>query len=215
MRGARGKVAMITLTIDPNGLVLGTGPDALTRVSVRRASASWHRLAVRLRREFGPLDYYKGLELTKAGVAHLHVIVRVESVADFWRLRALVRRSAERSGFGRVVHSDLARSSAAVTRYVTKADGGGAREASHVAAYATKGVDGRFPRYARRGTWSRKWVTWAPATAIAGFRWQLANAAREFVVDGLIASDFVMADPALFRITSAGGSPAKGGPWVS
>jgi hypothetical protein len=195
---------MVTLTVDLNTAPpAGLGPDAVTRGSTRHAAASWNRLRIILAREFGPLPYYKGLELTKAGVAHLHVIARVETVADFWRLRAIVRRSVVRAGFGRVVQSDLARSSEAVARYVTKADGGGRREASRVAAYVTKGIDGRFPRWTRRASWSQDWSEWTRATPISGFRWQIAHAARSFVVDGLVASDFVVVQPERFRIRAA------------
>lgn len=195
---------MVTLTIDPASVVpIGTGPDQLTRGSVRQAAQSWHRLSIILGREFGRLHYYRGLELTKAGTAHLHVIVRVDSVSDFWRLRSLVRRNVVRAGFGRVVQSDLARSSEAVVRYVTKADGGQSA-GSRVAAYVTKGIDGRFPRWTRRASWSREWSDWTPATPIAGFRWRVAQAARSFVVDGLVASDFVLVDPARYRIRAAG-----------
>jgi hypothetical protein len=197
---------MVTLTLDPKepryaarlADYARAGGSGTSAPSVVHARESWNRLRLSLSREFGALAYFKGMELTKAGTAHLHVLVRVSSVSDFWRLRALTPGLAVRAGFGKVVQSDLARRSGDVARYVTKADGG---RGMNVAAYATKGIDGRFPRYARRASWAKEWAPgWVRPTPLAGFSWRVAPLSVSRAVAALIASDFVIAEPFRFRV---------------
>jgi hypothetical protein len=191
---------MVTLTL-PAGRY--AGPSAPRR-SIRDAGASWNRLRLTLRRSFGELPYFKGLELTRAGVAHLHVIVRVDTLADYWRLRTIVRREARGSGFGIVSQVDLARRQGDVARYVTKAEG------ANAAAYATKGIDGRVPKWTRRASWSRDWSAWVKPTPIAGFTW----AVRPVDPDGLrelyLSSDFVIADTDRYRVPARGPDGQEG-----
>jgi len=189
--GASGqRCAMVTLTVDPRDPRLvqhvatvwaaGAGAAIPAGISAERLRASgsidyvrkvaWKRFRTYFGREFGAAPWFRGLELTRAGVAHIHWVVRVESVQDFARLRALVRGSevgrserhravagwqqpgaglAERAGFGIVSDVQLARSSGDVARYVTKATASAGIEAVSVsemrpgvavAAYVTKGV---------------------------------------------------------------------------
>lgn len=155
------RVALITLTVDPEDptlqQVLGYYQDAggggihgvfpaATIDYVR--SIAWRRFRTYLAREYGRVPWLRGIELTRAGIAHVHVVVPLDSLADFWRLRLLIRgdedgrvlrrgtwrkglgwdrgvRSsyglAERAGFGIVSDVQLARSNGDVVAYVSKA----------------------------------------------------------------------------------------------
>lgn len=220
--GAR--VALLTLTIDPSD---GRFADPVNRAgkarpldprapnayvaseSVRYASWAFNRFRTYLVREYGAVPYFRGVELQKSGMAHLHVLLRLPAgsgaPAAFLGLRAKVRgpewdRSAGlavRAGFGKVVDMQLARSGGDVARYVTKAS-------SEVAGYVTKGLAGGMPRYTRRSSWSRsEAAAWAPGwvkpAPISGFTWRLAKASVGTVSDALWRSEFVVVDPAFVR----------------
>lgn len=224
----KGRVVLVTLTIDPNDLrfldpanrrgkarpptadLLNDPRRRVIEESLRYQSWAWNRLRTALSRTvaFKGAAYFRGVELQRSGMAHLHVIVRVADLASFWSLRAALRGTdgtdglAVRAGFGRVSDVQLARSRGDVARYVTK----------DVAAYATKGTDAVMPRYTRRtgyslGTGSRiaAWAPdWARPTRIAGFTWRLAAAGADTVTRALVASDFVIGDPERFRVRSGG-----------
>lgn len=203
-QGATGRVAMVTLTL-PAGRY--SGPSAPFR-SIRDAAAAWNRLRTTLRDRGLALPYFKGLELTKAGVAHLHVIVRVDSLAAYWRLRTLVRANAAGAGFGFVSQVDIARRPGDVARYVTKTEGQGSGRA---AAYATKGVVSRLPRYTRRASWSKDWSAWVRPTPIAGFSWSVQMADAAGLRELYKGSEFTVLGPDALRVASAGRGPAEGG----
>jgi len=245
--GASGqKVAMLTLTIDrtdprygdpknragksrPRSSVMLANPRAaVVEESTRYASWAWNRFRTYLVREYGPLPYFRGLELQQSGVAHLHVLVRVKDATAFMALQHFIRTSGlvERAGFGPVVDFQLARSGGDVARYVTKADGGGgvrhvstevvkgaARPGHHASAYVTKLPDA-LPRYTRRTAWSlpNGQAPWAPGwvrpTPIAGFTWRVSNASESTIRTALELSDFHVADPGAYRVV-AGTRPAE------
>lgn len=213
-------VRFVTLTIDPKdprwlasyaaaggssgvrearGRLL-TGTDATAQASIRYAAASWNRLRLSLVREFGGerVHYYRAVELHKSGMAHLHLLVRVDSLGAWFVHYGRFRQLAVAAGFGPVLDVQAVKSRGDAARYVSKA----------TAAYVTKdpetGEVGQWlPRYTRRGAVSAQWCEWAPPTRLAGFAWQRASAGPETVLRALIASDFVMVDPARSRITSA------------
>jgi hypothetical protein len=248
--GQAGRIALVTLTIDeddfryldpanrsgkarPWTADLLTDPRATTiEESLRYQAWAWNRLRTLLSRRvfFRGSAYFRGVELTARGVAHVHVVFRVPDLAAFEALRAALRGDASvrmgvrtgalsvddrraglaiRAGFGPIVDVQLARSAEDVGRYVTK----------DVAAYATKGTTARMPRYTRRTAYSlgtgRRMSAWAPGwakpTRIAGFEWRLAKASPAVVSEALIASDFVIGDSSDWRIgsVSAGALPAE------
>jgi hypothetical protein len=153
--------------------------------SLRYQSWAWNRLRTNLsrRKRLGRLTYYRGVELTKRGVAHVHVLVGVEDVAAFAGLRAALRGDervrtgvrdgtvrendrrvglAIRAGFGTVVDVQLARSKGDVARYVAKMEDAGLALAPETvgaiskdaSAYVVKGTTGTMPRYTRRTAYS-------------------------------------------------------------
>lgn len=227
--GSGERFVMVTLTIDLNDPRLaasiarvgrGLGSSwADTKGSIKHAAASWNRLRgtlVRGRRRrgapflpFGRIRYYRGLELTGRGIAHLHVLIRVNSLAEYWRLRTvLAAGEAERAGFGRIEQVDLARSRADVARYVTKAVNPTADDAEgrELGAYVTKGAIAPMPRYTRRFSWSvrdAEWAPWTPATPIAGYSWRVGQLSVDRAVEALIASDFVIVDAGRSRVRSS------------
>jgi hypothetical protein len=184
---------------------------------------AWNRLTANLRnrkfiKESGGLAYLRGVELQRSGMAHVHVLIRVASRADFMKLRAALRgdeakRSrlartdpehrdaglAIRAGFGKVVDVQLARSRMDVARYVTKMqDAGGASDA---AAYVTKGTSAPMPRYTRRTSYGRAWAPgWVKPTPLAGFTWRLAAASIETVTTALRLSGVELIDPGSLRV---------------
>jgi hypothetical protein len=240
MGASSGKVAMVTLTIDPQdgrfhdpanrtgrdrprtSALVGNDQAYVIEQSLRYQSWAWNRLRTSLSRRgkvIGSMAYFRGVELHKSGMAHVHVLVRVESVTAFMLLRSALRGDeskrttvpvndrraglAIRAGFGRVVDVQLARNRGDVARYVTK----------DVAAYVTKGVTAAMPRYTRRSAYSRAWAPgWVKPTPIAGFDWRLASCSADVAQRALIRSDFVIGDPERFRVvsapTGAGGLPA-------
>lgn len=244
--GATGKLAMVTLTIDPSDprwlaaldarpvrlgrskvraprLTVDRDPDRAYRaeLSSRYAAWAWNRLRTYLAREvierddrgravqrYGHRAYFRGLELQRSGMAHLHVLFRVRDTADFLALRSLLRGPeddraaglAVRAGFGLVVDAQLARSRGDVARYVSK--GTGVSEAGGDAvAYATKGERQMVPKYARQASWAQSWAPgWVKPTPVAGFSWRVADAHPDVVTPALVASGFVIDDPARFRV---------------
>lgn len=237
--GASGaKVMLLTLTIDPSdprladprnragksrprsSALLSTPQADTIEASVRYASWAWNRMRANLSNRHGAVPYFRGLELQKSGIAHLHVLIRVRDAAEFMKLRALIRGPesdrgrglAVMAGFGKVVDAQLARSGGDVARYVTKMRDAGAGDA---AAYATKGIGAALPRYTRRAAWSlpngrAPWAAgWRNATPIAGFDWRVARASVETVSEALALSDFHVVDPATYRIRP-GNHPGEG-----
>lgn len=241
--GASGhRVALVTLTVDPEdprfqGAVgyyrdAGAGgPDGIMPVAsidyVR--SLAWPNFRKQLSREYGRVGWLRGLELTRAGIAHVHVLIRVRDVAEYLALRSLIRgveadradrrglpRSAgaglaERAGFGIVSDVQLARAAGDVARYVTKLT---SSSSLTPAAYATKGIaDGRMPKYTRRASWSGGRAPWAPdwrrAVPLAGFTWRVAAAAPDRVLQGLRASGYVIEDPHMLRAMAGGEPPGR------
>lgn len=223
MRGALkpgAVVRFVTLTIDPKdarwsaffaaqggpsgvrearGRLL-TGNEARVQASIRYAAASWNRLRVQLVNEFGGerVHYFRAVELHKSGMAHLHLLIRVDSLGEWFVHYSRFRALAVAAGFGPVLDVQAVKSRTDAARYVTKA----------TAAYVTKdeetGEVGRWlPKYTRRGAVSAEWSEWTPPTRIAGFSWSLADCGRETALRALIASDFVMVDPAFRRVSSA------------
>jgi hypothetical protein len=233
--GASGaRVAMVTLTIDPSdprfmdprnragkvrprsSALLGDARAAAIEDSTRYASWAWNRLTANMRYRRTLRPFFRGLELQRSGMAHLHVLIRVRDAADFLALRAELRgpesdRSAGlavMAGFGLVVDAQLARSGGDVARYVTKMRDGGAGDA---AAYATKGVPAALPRYTRRAAWSRAWAPgWVKPTPVAGFTWRVAHASESTVRAALALSDYSIVEPASCRVPMAPGIPAGG-----
>jgi len=219
LMGATGRVVFFTLTIDPSdgryvaalGAYEGKGETA---PSIRYGQWAWNRMTARCRARGWSFPYARGVELHASGRAHLHVIARVESVSEFFILRNMLRGGwATRAGFGAVVDVQIARSGADVARYVGKATNAGAvapvvRSASLVgaraAAYVTKGLDARMPKYTRRASFARGWAEgWVRPTPIAGFSWRVAPASVDVVRRGLMLSDFVMVEPERFRVPIA------------
>lgn len=202
--GSSGRVALVTLTLDPANedfasavgyyaAVTGRGSDVLPAASLDYVrTIAWPRFRTYLAREFGTVPWMRSYELTGAGVAHVHVALRVSSLADFWRLRLLVRGSetdrngrrgvwrralgyddalrgtfglAERAGFGIVSDVQIARDSGEVVRYVTKSAGDPRAQVigGGGVAYAVKGAaDLRMPKRTRRVSWSGGRVPWSP-----------------------------------------------------
>jgi hypothetical protein len=219
-------VRFVTLTIDPKdprwssyfarqggssgvrearGRLL-TGDEARVQASIRYAAEAWNRLRLSLVREFGGerVHYFRAVELHKSGMAHLHLLVRVDSLSSWFVHYGRFRALAVTAGFGPVLDVQAVKSRADAAKYVTKA----------TAAYVTKdpntGEVGRWlPKYTRRGAVSAEWCEWAPPTRLAGFSWSRAECGPETAMRALIASDFVMVDPERFRVTSA--ATAAGG----
>lgn len=252
--GASGrKVAMLTLTIDPldprfadlanrvkvrggkvraRSTALLDDPRAhVIEQSTSYAAWAWNRFRTYFVREYGALPYFKGLELQKSGMAHLHVLIRVDDATAFLAVQHHIRSTdlAVRAGFGPVIDFQLARSGGDVARYVTKVDGssgvraelvkGSARPGQHAAAYVSKTPDA-LPKYARRSTWSlpngrAPWAPdWADPTPIAGFDWRVAKCNAATAAAGLHPEDFRLDDPDLYRIKSGPMGPERGSAWL-
>lgn len=233
--GASGhRVALVTLTVDgadgrfhdpvnrsgksrPTARDLVHDPRAATiEASVRYVNWAWNRLTANMRYRRTMRPYFRGLELQRSGMAHLHVLVRVRDAADFLALRSELRGpEADRSaglavmaGFGKVVDVQLARSGGDVARYVTKTQAAG-----DAAAYATKGVPGAaLPRYTRRTAWAQTWAPgWIKPTPLAGFTWRVARASVETVTAALaLSGDFHIVDPDSLRVASAASAAGRG-----
>jgi hypothetical protein len=176
--GATGRVALLTLTIDPGDPRLADPsnragkqrpPDPrdptsyIAGESVRYAAWAWNRFRTYLTREYGAVPFFKGLELQQSGMAHLHVIVRLRDSVEFMALRSLIRGPeddrdaglAVRAGFGIVVDMQLARAPGDVARYVTKAGSGlvpgGKRSGPEGVRPVTSSGDGRAAAYVTKG----------------------------------------------------------------
>ena len=176
------------------------GTAAVSRVTLAVASARWNVLRGGIKRLFGVAPYYRAAELHESGVAHLHVLLRVSSRTE-WLLRQRAFYGLVASaGFGRTSHSVVGPDARGVAEYVTKM----------TAAYVSKDAAG-MPKWSRRGAWSRDWTDeWAPATPIAGFRFQLGRADLGLTREALVASGFVVIDPARYRVPRSGGvSPGE------
>lgn len=250
--GASGhKVAMATFTIDPNdarwldpanrhGKVRVADPNvpnsALTGESSRYAAWAWNRLRVNLTNRMGKRAYFRGLEVHKTGMVHLHVLVRVKDATDFLHLRTVLRGDEKRrtrsdathreaglaisSGFGKVTDVVLARSGGDVAKYVTKASSGDvmayeARERTVAAGYVSKGVMGPLPRYTRRSTWSTaEGAEWAPGwvkpTPIAGFWWRVEPHGIKSAAAVVRSQGFSIGDPERFRVPAQAATAAGG-----
>jgi hypothetical protein len=181
--------------VESGGRVL-RGRQAVARVTLAEAAARWKVLNLSLRRLFGSLPYYRAAELHVSGVAHLHVLIRVQSrTALLIRGQALMAAILA-SGFGERSSWSVASSERAVSEYVTKA----------TAAYVGKGNEA-MPRWSRRGTWSRDWCEWVPATPIAGFNWQLSRSGGAITVEALRASGYLVIDAARCRVGSVATGP--------
>src|SRR3989304_5386308 len=190
--GATGRVVFFTLTIDPSdgryvaalGAYEGKGETA---PSIRYGQWAWNRMTARCRARGWSFPYARGVELHASGRAHLHVIARVGAVSEFFILRNMLRGGGGwRGGVGAVGDVGVSR--------------GGAR----AAAYVTKGLDARMPKYTRRASFARGWAEgWVRPTPIAGFSWRVAPASVDVVRRGLMLSDFVMVEPERFRVPIA------------
>lgn len=107
------------------------------------AAAVWHNdigqrwswFVTELRRQLGDgvtVEFMKTWELQERGVLHLHALVRVSGVVTDRRVRAAVRLSRARWGFGKQYKLDA----------INLADpAGAARAAGYVAKYVSKGCD--------------------------------------------------------------------------
>ena len=176
-----------------------SGKQAVARVTVAVAAYRWKVLLLSLSRLFGTLPYYRAVELHASGVAHLHVLIRVSSRTELLLRQRAMAEAIEAAGFGRSSWS-VADGPRAVAEYVTKA----------TAAYVSKDAEA-MPKWTRRGSWSKDWTdAWVPATPIAGFSWQLGRASERMTSEALRASGFRVVDPAMLRITVAGGPPVGG-----
>ena len=198
------------------------GRMATAALSLRYAGAAWNRLATQLRKQKGlkgRVAFYCGRELHESGMAHLHVLVRVRAATPWFMQYQALWKLAAAAGFGRI---DLqrARRGESVARYVSKAAGmagaagiensrsGSARKntvpsmaAGIVAGYVSKSAES-LPRWTRRGSWSPTWVEdWTRPTPLAGFAWRLGGASAAFISSGLVASGFVVEDPARYRVS--------------
>jgi len=214
-------VRFVTLTIDPNGALwrefvaresvpgygelaarevrgrLLTGDLARARLSVQFAGQAWNRLRLSLEREFGErLSYYRAVELHQSGMAHVHLLIRASSLADWFIHYRRLRELVVRAGFGKVLDVQAVKNRDAAASYVSKM----------TAAYTAKGAADAMPRWTRRGTWSRDWCEWTPATRLPGYTWQLAAAGHEFVRQALLGEGWHVDSPA--RVT-----PGSGGRW--
>ena len=172
---------------------------AVARLTTRVASVRWNVLRLSLSRLFGSLPYYRAIELHSSGVAHLHVLLRISSRTELLLRQRAMAAAIESAGFGRSSWS-VADGPRAVSEYVTKA----------TSAYVSKGAEA-MPKWTRRGSWSKDWTDeWVPATPIAGLSWQLGRASERMTAEALRASGFRVVDPALLRVTVAGGLSAGG-----
>lgn len=185
--------------IEPGGRILEDGnPQAETLISVRYQAQAWNRLRLMLERHFGHrVEYYKALELhpgggANDGIAHLHLLVRTASVAEWWmRFQGAGswRSLLARAGFGVVTKVELVKSREDAARYVTKM----------TAAYTSKDM-AELPRWTRRGAWSRDWSTWDKPTRIAGeWHWQLARGPLDGIREALVATGFALLDASELR----------------
>lgn len=185
---------------------------ATARLSLTYSAAAWNRLRTYLRRETGleGVSFYTGKELHKSGMAHLHVLVRRPGTSPWLLHYSRLWSLAESAGFGRV-DVQVAVSRDDVARYVSKSAGmvpagvtyspGGydGQAGGIVAAYGSKSAEA-MPKWTRRGSWSRDWCEWTPATRIAGFEWRLGGASAEFIADGFAADGWRVVDPSRLRV---------------
>lgn len=85
------------------------------------AGRRWNHLLTLLGREYGRVDFFRGVEVQKRGALHLHLIVSTDVRLE----PRVVQRLALRAGFGCVVDVQrvrmLSRSGQYVTKYLTKA----------------------------------------------------------------------------------------------
>jgi len=184
---------------------------AVTRASVRYVAKSWNHMATLMRRdsrlaellEVGPdgrnvIPFVRALELQKNGRAHLHVLIRVPTLAHGFANRKVLRELAVTAGFGDGMGFDMqaAGSRSSLVVYVTKG--------AALAGYIAKAGD-ILPRHARRFSYSASWSEWTRATRIAGWwDWRLAGGAPATITRALEASGFVIEDPGRHRVSSAG-----------
>lgn len=193
--------------------------DAQRRVSVRYVRQAWNKYRTYVNRDAeleelrqgDAVPFHASVELQRNGRAHMHVVLRVPSLAHGFRYRRRLRELAVLAGFGgdvaegrgRGFDMQAARSRQEMAAYVTKGVG--------LAAYGTKGGD-QVPRYTRRFSWSRSWCEWTPAAPIAGrWEWRVAGGGPAVVTRALEASGFVLVDPARCRVRMAGAMAPPGG----
>lgn len=173
----QGKIAMVTLTIDPSDPrwwnrsnragkkrplpveMLADPRSLVIRESWLYQSWAWNRLRANLsnRRALRGFAYFRGVELTGRGFAHVHAVVRVPDVAAYMALRVALRGDeavrgtlphknrknglAIMAGFGKVVDVQLARSKGDVARYVSKMEDAGAPLAPATLAAIARDTD--------------------------------------------------------------------------
>lgn len=113
-------------------------PEDKTQVSLSLIRASWDKLAKRMKRQIGAVQYFRCFELHKDGVVHIHLLLSHEVPAAelhtvnkgkknqyiYWRW---LKDTAPACGFGNITSSEnLIDGTAAtgyVTKYMTKEDG--------------------------------------------------------------------------------------------
>lgn len=242
-----GRIALVTLTLDPadprvaeaiayyRAVSPAAGDRVLPAATIDYVrTLAWPRFRKQLAREFGRVAWLRGLELTAAGIAHVHVLIRVPDLAAYVRLRSLIRGDernrtarrggvrrwgaglAERAGFGIVSDVQVARRSGDVARYVTKA-AGDVRQGGEGAAYVTKGIDDRrMPKWTRRASWSGGDAAWAPdwlqPTPIAGFDWRTLAMSPATIRAALAGSGIELVDPDRLRVNVHRPAVPAGGP---
>lgn len=215
MRGLdRPGLRFVTLTIDPSsprwqaffdrqggpegvreagGRIL-TDRSAASQASIRYLAESWNRLRTRLVAEWGTeVAFFRGVELHKSGIAHMHVLIALDSLEAWLGRYGQFQAFAVAAGFGRKVDIQQVRSPQEAARYVGKA----------AVAYTAKGEAQPMPRYTRRAAWSRGWCEWTPPTPVAGFEWSLGFVDPGTAARALEASGYVIEDPGRYRVVSA------------
>jgi hypothetical protein len=186
--------------VEAGGRLL-TGRAAATQASIRYMAECWNRLRTWLARYFGvrstSVQYFRGVELHRSGLAHLHLMIRVPSLTDWFMAYGEFQRAAVQAGFGVKVDIQAVKSRVDAARYSAKA----------VASYTAKGEAMSLPKYTRRGAVSREWSDWTRPTPLAGFSWSVASCGRATAERALVASGFALVDPASIRV----GVPATAG----
>lgn len=96
------------------------------------AGQRWSWLMTCLRREVGPVEFFKCWEFQKRGVLHLHALLRVEHPITRRRLRSVLQSGAVQWGFGRQIDVQHIEGTDAATV---------ARKSGYCAKYASKSAD--------------------------------------------------------------------------
>ena len=139
---------------NPKFLTLTSPAGDTPEASLRLLSARFEKLRrlVRRRGWRGEFEFGGVVELTKRGIAHLHVLFRGP-----WLPQATWSRLAVEAGFGEIVWVERA-SKGKLAGYVTKALAG--TDGRALPGYVTKALvnPSSFPRHFRRVRFSRGWA---------------------------------------------------------